>query len=192
VYNDCMTIGDSRMGSKLTALGLAAAFMATTTPAAASDRDWANASDVAVGGLLVAALGVPAINNDWNGTLQAGASAGAAFGIAAGLKEAFPETRPDHSNRKSFPSGHSATAFGAAASLQNRYGWQAGLPAQLVAAFVGVARVKADKHHWYDAVAGAAVGEASGFLITSRRDDRVKVFPWAESKGGGVAVAMRF
>lgn len=100
--------------------------------------------------------------------------------------------RPDGSDRRSFPSSHTATSFAAAASLQNRYGWQLGVPAQLVAAFVGLARVKADKHHWYDVIAGAAIGEASVFLITTRHDANVRILPWGDSKGGGVAMAMRF
>ena len=156
----------------------------------ASDRSWDKASSIVRNAVVVSALGVPAVQGDWTGSLEAGASVGAAFGAAEGLKRLFPEMRPDGSNDKSFPSGH--TAFAAAASLQNRYGWEAGLPAQIAAAFVGVARVKARKHHWYDVVAGAALGEASGFLITSRRDDRVKVFPWGDGGGGGVGLAMRF
>ena len=39
---------------------------------------------------------------------------------------------------------------------------------------------------------GAAIGEASGFLITRRASDRVQVFPWADAGGGGVAMTMRF
>src|SRR3546814_3471276 len=46
-----------------------------------------------------------------------------------GLKEVFPSRRPDGSDDKSFPSGHTSTSFAAAATLHNRYGWEAGLPA---------------------------------------------------------------
>ena len=83
-------------------------------------------------------------------------------------------------------------SFAAAASLEKRYGWEAGAPAFILASFVGVARVEARKHHWYDVVAGGAIGTASGLLITSRRDDRVRLVPWADKGGGGVALAMRF
>src|SRR5439155_24240523 len=103
------------------------------------------------------------------------ASMGSAFLLTAGLKEAFPEWRPDHSDRKSFPSGHTSISFAAAASLQNRYGWKVGLPAQLVATFVGVSRIEARKHHWYDVAVGAGVGDASGFLLISRHDSKVRV-----------------
>jgi membrane-associated phospholipid phosphatase len=170
------------------ALGLC---LTAATPAyAGSEKAWDGASDLGRNALVVIALGIPALRSDWSGDLQAGASLGAAILMTEGLKEAFPETRPDGSDRKSFPSGHTSASFAAAASLQNRYGWQVGLPAQLVAAFVGVSRVEARKHHWYDVVAGSAVGEASGFLLTSKRNDGVRVTPWGDSRGGGFSLRM--
>lgn len=85
-------------------------------------------------------------------------------------------------------------AFAAAGWLQNRYGWQVGLPAQLVAAFVGVARVESKKHHWHDVAARMVIGEASGFLLTSRRQhlDLPMGRPWAAHGGAGASLAMRF
>lgn len=162
-------------------------------PAYARDtKAWGNASSAGRDVLVVAALGLPAIQGDWTGDLEAAGSMGAAFGIAEGLKEAFPERRPDASNDKSFPSGHASVSFAAAASLQNRYGWKVGLPAQLVAAFVGFGRVEARKHHWYDVVAGAAIGESSGFLITTKRNSNVRILPWGDTSAAGAAFTMRF
>lgn len=159
---------------------------------ARNEKAWDDASTVSRDALVVVALGLPAIKGDWTGDLQAGGSILAAGLASYGLKEAFPEWRPDRSDRKSFPSGHTSVAFAAAASLQNRYGWQVGIPAQIVAAFTGFSRVQARKHHWYDVVAGAAIGEASGFLITSKRNGSVRVLPWGDTKGAGVALGMRF
>ena len=160
--------------------------------AQASDKSWRDASNMGRNALVIGALAIPIVQGDWDGALQAGGSVSAATLLSLGLKEAFPEMRPDGSDRKSFPSSHTASSFAAAATLQNRYGWQVGIPAQLVATFVGLARVKADKHHWYDVVAGAAIGETSGFLITSRKDANVRIMPWGDSKSGGMAMAMRF
>lgn len=174
------------------ATALVAPALCFATPAMADEGDWATASDIARDALVIAALGVPLVKKDGDGAVQAGLSMVAAGGTSYLLKEAFPETRPDGSDNKSFPSGHTAISFSAAATLQNRYGWKIGLPAHAAAAFVGVARVEADKHHWYDVVAGAALGELTGLLITSKHDENVQVFPWAESKGGGVSLAMRF
>lgn len=161
-------------------------------PVLAGTAIWADASDVVRNALVATSIGVPVLKSDWNGAAQATGSIGAAALLSYGLKQGFPEWRPDRSDRKSFPSGHTSVSFAAAATLENRYGWEAGLPAHLAALFVGVARVKADKHHWYDVIAGAAVGEASGLLITRRRDDNIQYFPWSDGRGGGLAVTMRF
>lgn len=180
------------MRRTLPAIGCLIAMMVAAPATARDTKAWGNASSIGRDALVVAALGLPAIEGDWKGDLEAGGSMGAAFLLSEGLKEAFPERRPDGSDDKSFPSGHASVSFAAAASLQNRYGWKVGLPAQLVAAFVGLGRVEARKHHWYDVVAGAAIGEGSGFLITSKRNDDVRILPWGDTSGGGAAITMRF
>ena len=173
-------------------LAFSIALAASSTPAHASEKGWSEASDVAVGALVAAAFIVPAAHEDWNGALQAGGSLAVATGVTQGLKQAFPETRPDGSDRKSFPSGHTSMAFASAATLNNRYGWEAGLPAHLAAVFVGVARVRANKHFWHDVAVGAVIGELSGLLITRKRNPNVMLVPWGDTKGGGATVAMRF
>ncbi len=177
---------------KISIIAVVAVGLSSAAPAHASDKGWNNAGSIARDALVVAAFGVPVVQGDWEGALQAGGSMGAAVAVTQGLKEIFPEERPDKSDRKSFPSGHTSISFAAAATLQNRYGWEVGVPAQLVAAFVGLSRVEGRKHHVHDVLVGAAIGEASGFLITRRVSDRVHVFPWGDTKGGGVAMAMQF
>ena len=92
--------------------------------------------------------------------------------VTTALKEAIPEERPDRSNNKSFPSDHTSSSFAAAATLHKRNGWEFGFPAHLVAAFVGVARVKEDKLFAQEVIAGAFIGEAAGWILTSRRNER--------------------
>ncbi len=164
---------------------------------AASPSTWGKASDIGVGVLGLAALGVPlagngVIGSDWDGFLQAGGSMALAGGAAEGMKRFIHEERPDHSDNKSFPSAHTSVAFAAAMTLERRYGWQVGLPATVVATFVGVARIEAKKHHWYDVVAGAALGTGSAFLITRPLDREVRLVPWADSHGGGMSAGLRF
>ena len=149
-----------RLGRAALCVGLVLAL-----PAPANAGRWTDVSDIGRDVLIGAALGVPAIQGDWDGDLQAGASILAGGGISYGLKHAFPEERPDHSDRRSFPSGHSAESFAAAASLENRYGWKAGLPAFALATLVATARVEARKHHWYDCAAGAAIGTILGACL---------------------------
>ena len=174
------------------AFALTCAAIGAAQPCAASPHGWDKASSAGRDLLIAAALGVPAIQGDWRGDLEAGGSLLLATGISYGLKRSFAEERPDHSGRRSFPSGHSADAFAAAATLENRYGWKAGLPAFALAGFVATARVQARKHHWYDSVAGAVIGTGSGFLLTSRHDSHVRLTPWGDTSGGGVAVTACF
>lgn len=163
-------------------------------PAHADNRqNWATASDVGVAALGITALGLPLARNDRQGLYQAAGSIGTSLVVSNGLKEIFPELRPDRSDRKSFPSSHTSTAFAAAASIYNRQGMAVGIPAMAIATMVGVARVKADKHHWYDVVVGAAIGSGSGFLLThDRRQPEIAVTPWGDTQSGGLSLAMRF
>ena len=161
-------------------------------PVLAGDAGWATASDVGRDVLVVAALGAPVAQGDWSGLAEAGGSLALAGGTTFLLKQAIDERRPDGSDNNSFPSGHTSISFAAAATLENRYGWQAGVPAFALASVVGVARVEARKHYWYDVVAGAALGTASGFLLTDKVDERVRLVPWGDHTGGGVTVAVRF
>lgn len=171
-----------------------AASMTISVPAQAKDeKAWGTASDIAVNGLTLVALGLPIVKGDKQGAFQAGGSIAASMLVSTGLKEAFPEWRPDMSDRKSFPSGHTSRAFAAAATLYNREGADVGIPAMVVAGFVGLARVKADKHHWYDVAVGAGIGTASGFLITNKRGEKqAAIVPWGDTKSAGISLAMRF
>ena len=175
----------------LTAAGAAIAFT-FASPAYASEKGWDDAGTVAKNALIVAAFGVPAVQGDWEGVLEAGGSVGAMALITQGMKEAFPSLRPDGSDNKSFPSGHASAAFAAAATLHNRYGWEAGLPAYAVASFVGISRIPARKHRVGDVLVGAAIGTATGHLITTKKDDSIHIFPWASTKSAGVDVTLRF
>ncbi|WP_308515886.1 phosphatase PAP2 family protein [Sphingomonas flavescens] len=163
-----------------------------TTPAHADPKSWNTVSNIGRDGLVVAALGLPVVQRDWRGAERSGLSMGAASIVTFALKRSINERRPDGSDIQSFPSGHTSVSFAAAATLEKRYGWAAGIPAHIVAALVGVARVKADKHFVHDVVAGAAIGEASGWLLTRRKNDRVQWLPWGDAHGGGMAMSMRF
>lgn len=80
------------------------------------------------------------------------------------MKKLGLEVRPDGSNRASFPSGHTATAFSAAQFMFHEYKdsnpWIAfaGYP---VAAATGTYRIFNDRHWVGDVVAGAGIGMLS-------------------------------
>lgn len=171
----------------------AACLLSLSQPAeAASAHSWDQASSIGRDALVVVALGLPLSAGDWTGDKQAAFALGGAFVGTELLKQLVPEQRPDRSNYQSFPSGHTSVSFAAAASLEKRYGWQIGVPAHVVAAFVGVARVRARKHYVQDVLAGAVIGEASGWLFTSPKNRKVRWLPWGDAHGGGAAVAMQF
>lgn len=174
------------------AVSIASAAMTPGIAYARNEKTWNDASNIGEGLLLAAAFGIEAGKKDWNGGLQTLASTTSAFAATQALKQAFPEIRPDRNGDDSFPSGHTAVSFAAAASLQNRYGWKVGLPAHVAASFVGLARVEARRHFWYDVLAGAAIGEATGLLLTNRQNQSVQVIPWGDAHGGGASLIAHF
>lgn len=93
--------------------------------------------------------------------------------LVASLKSAVGRTRPDGSDTRSFPSGHTSGAFTISTILARRHGWKIGIPAFGLATFAGVARMEDDRHYLSDVVAGAALGIAVGQLVTPkpRRDE---------------------
>ena len=98
-----------------------------------------------------------------------------AFGVNAAvtysLKHAIHEKRPDGTDNHSFPSGHTSVAFSGATVLMHEYRKVSpliGVAGYAVATGVAVDRVRRNRHHWEDVVAGAAIGVASaeaGYLI---------------------------
>ncbi len=80
------------------------------------------------------------------------------------LKRLIDKPRPN-GGHYSFPSGHTASSFAGAAFLQRRYGWKIGIPAYLVASYVGYTRIKARKHDIYDVIGGAGIAIASNLLF---------------------------
>ena len=112
------------------------------------------------------------------------ASVGVAYVGKTALKAMIKEERPDHSDNKSFPSGHAAMAFAAARSIDKEFRkdciWIP-IAGYAAATAIGIERVASDRHHWYDVVAGAGVGVGSAELTWWLSD---KMF----GKGSNVAV----
>lgn len=78
---------------------------------------------------------------------------------------AFIIKRDDESGGRSFPSGHTSSAFSTATSLSLYYPkWYVIAPAYLYAASVGWARMYQGVHYPTDVLGGAIVGAASAWL----------------------------
>ena len=171
--------------SILAVLMLTPAYAQTDQPEfvpTSAQKGVATSTDVLMIALPVATLAGVIIEKDWKGLVQGCYTAAATAGATLILKYSVKEWRPDHSNRHSFPSGHTSTSFATAAFIQRRYGWKLGAPAYAVATYVGWGRVFSKKHHWWDAVAGAAIGAGSAYIFTRpwARDHNLSIAPIAD------------
>ena len=116
--------------------------------------------------------------------VNTGASVVVAYGAKTALKAMVKEERPDHSDNKSFPSGHASMAFAAARSIDKEFRKESiwiPIAGYAAATAVGIERVASDRHHWYDVAAGAALGFGAAELTWWLSD---KMF----GKGSNVAV----
>ena len=86
-------------------------------------------------------------------------------GIVQGVKFAVGRTRPDGTS-KSFPSGHSASAFATGTVVQRHFGWKAGVPAYGLATYVAVSRLSENRHYLSDVILGATLGVLAGRHVT--------------------------
>jgi len=78
--------------------------------------------------------------------------------IVNSTKAIFHTLRPNESNYRSFPSGHSSTAFCGAELVRREYGWGWGAGAYCVATTVAFMRMYRNRHWFSDVLAGAGVG----------------------------------
>ena len=90
---------------------------------------------------------------------------GASFILCSGttylLKHSIHKMRPDGTDNRSFPSGHTAIAFSGATVLHKEFGktspWIS-VAGYTVATITAVDRVRRNRHHWEDVATGAAIG----------------------------------
>jgi len=169
------------------------AVTALASPAQAGSRDdWNSAGRVGEVGLVALALGKTIAETDGEGGKQLAFNLGTTVATTEALKRLVGSERPNGRNDRSFPSGHTSISFSAAGHLHARYGWAWGAPALVAASFVGLSRVEARQHRWEDVIAGAMLGTASAHIFTTPHDDRVRLLPWGDAKGGGIAARMLF
>ena len=107
------------------------------------------------------ALGVPSRSSWGRLALSSALSAGVMATVVNGLKYSTHQTRPDGTDTRSFPSGHTATAFTTATILSKEYGhlspWVS-VGAYAVATTTGLMRIANNKHWLSDVMAGAGIG----------------------------------
>lgn len=100
--------------------------------------------------------------SSWGRMLTSDAfSAALMAGAVNTLKATTRVQRPDGSDNKSFPSGHTATAFMTATMLTKEYGHKSpwiGIGAYTVASATGLMRMANNKHWLSDVLTGAGIG----------------------------------
>lgn len=159
---------------------------------------WDTASTVLAAGLPALAGLATLGSHDLQGTRQWVMGTGSALAATELLKHTVRSTRPDGSDNKSFPSGHTAVAFSAVSFMDRRYGEQWNqrygewtVPALYgMAALTGLARVEANKHRWSDVLAGAAIGYgAARFWSEPVKGSHLSVVPAPNGLALGWAAA---
>ena len=107
------------------------------------------------------------------------------------IKQTAQRNRPDSSDMRSFPSGHTSVSFASATVLQRELGWKVGAPAYAVASYVAMARIEKQKHFLSDVAFGAAVGILAGRTVTiGSGEKRFAVSPMVAPGGGGVSFSL--
>ena len=103
------------------------------------------------------------------------------------IKVTAQRTRPDGSDARSFPSGHTSISFASATVLQRELGWKVGIPAYATATLVGTARIQDKKHFLSDVAMGAAIGILAGRTVTiGSGEKKFAVSPIATPGGAAV------
>ncbi len=125
----------------------------------------------------------------WRGDTQGAWQLTQTFALTTGVTELLKSTtgvtRPDGSDDKSFPSGHAARAFSAAAYVHRRHGLDAAWPLWLAATYVGHTRVQAQRHRWGDvAAAGALAYGFARWRVDALAQHKTRAWVGPDAQGG--------
>ena len=128
------------------------------------------AGDIVTGLFPVAAFSTAYFKHDTEGEKQWLRDTLISEVLNTGLRVAFNHTslgRRPNGGSYAFPSGHAGFVFSQAAFLEERYGWKYGVPALALATAVSYIRVREDKHHWRDVIAGGALSYGVALLTVT-------------------------
>jgi len=123
------------------------------------------------GDVLQIALPVAAFSSTFiyqandHGYIQCVKTISSTFIVTHSLKRIINKERPNGGDF-GFPSGHTSAAFSGAAFIERRYGLKIGIPAYVLASYVGWSRIETNYHDYWDVIAGASLGIISGYIFT--------------------------
>lgn len=161
--------------------------VAVTPTCAQSQRHWGDSLATAI---PLATLGTELYRDNREGAWQYALTfASTTIGTEA-LKHTTHIERPDGSNDLSFPSGHAARAFSAAAYVRKRYRLETAAPLYLAALYVGHTRVAAKRHRWIDVAGAALMAEVSAeWLVQRTPNSQVVVSAAFDHRHVGMTIA---
>ncbi len=138
----------------------------------ADNREFvAKTSDVLVVALPVVTFANTFGFDDGDGKKQLALSIATSQATTQLLKLLIDKERPNKSDMRSFPSGHSTTAFQSASFIHFRYGLKYSVPYYFVASYVVWARIHAKRHYIEDCAAGITIGVLSSWIFTSKFEE---------------------
>jgi hypothetical protein len=113
--------------------------------------------------------------------------------LTLSLKGFINRTRPD-GTQYSYPSGHTSTAFTSAGVIHHHFGTTWGLPAYVIATYVGFSRLQENKHYLSDVIAGAVLGSYVAYKVTHKRGkgSNRSILPFSAGKTFGARLAISF
>lgn len=160
----------------------------------ANDEDIEKAGDILQFVLPGIACASTIILKDWEGLKQFAVGGVVTIAVAQGTKFITEKARPDESDNRSFPSGHTAAAFYGPAFVQFRYGWKYSVPLYIGAAFVGYSRMNTNKHWADDVFFGASAALVINWIFTKPyyEWENVQVSPTGGSTGLGLSFRVQF
>ncbi len=112
------------------------------------------------------------------------------------LKGAIHRKRPN-GGAYSYPSGHTSTAFAFAGTVYADLGKTPGIPAFILAGYVGISRLQEGKHYLSDVIAGGVLGTYVSLKLAHRtskkgRLQQISISPSPVAGVAGLSLSFRF
>lgn len=89
------------------------------------------------------------------------------------LKYTVKEKRPTYDKYDSFPSGHTAAAFGGATFVHFRYSLNNAKYLYLLSILTAFSRVYSQKHHIQDVIASIGLSFVSSYIFVRKKNDNI-------------------
>lgn len=153
------------------------------------------------------AIGVEGKHNLRDRSIIYGTSLLLTSAVTFPVKHMVKEERPDGSNRLSFPSGHTATAFASAQFMFREYkdtNFLLGISGYSFAVFTGIYRMLNNKHWLGDVVGGAGVGilstelsywlypKINHLLSGKNKNGQTMIMPYYQKGNAGIGFVKNF